>query len=60
MGEGIGWEDGQGCRDRGVCNGAQGPEEGSRSPTRGLLWVRLAMSPGRADSLTQPQGFADA
>ena len=52
MGEGIGQDDGQGRRDRGVCNGAQGTGEGSRSPTRGVLWVRLAMSPGRADSLT--------
>ena len=34
--------------------------EGSRSRTKGLLWVRLAMCHGRADSLTQPQGFADA
>ena len=60
MGEGIGCEDGQECRDRGVYNGAQGPGEGSRSPRRGPLWVRLAMCHGRADSLTQPQGFADA
>ena len=60
MGEGIRYEDGQECRGRGVCNGAQGPGEGSRSPTRGLLWVQLVMCHGRADSLTLPQGFADA
>ena len=60
MGEGIGWEEVQECRDRGVCNGAQGAGEGSRSPTRGSMWVRLAMCYGRADSLTPPPGSADA